>query len=97
MELCYDPQWLGILKSTDELTNFTDQRVKMPDQRLTGLDNVRTDFGPTQEEMEFVQSSFGSDNFRIPLNFRRTAPPEFEPWNGRGRPASLYYRLNLNI
>ena len=60
----------------------------------------RIDFSPTAEELEAINTIIAGD-FRIPLNFQQTAPPEFEPWTGRGkppyRPPSLYYRLMINF
>uniref|UniRef100_A0A183CEW0 Metallophos domain-containing protein n=1 Tax=Globodera pallida TaxID=36090 RepID=A0A183CEW0_GLOPA len=81
MELAYDPQWLAILRATDELTECTDGTVFMPTAILT----------PKTSDIDGLLPTFGSD-FRIPLNFRHTAPPEREPWNSKGRPPSLYYR-----
>nr|CAD2177492.1 unnamed protein product [Meloidogyne enterolobii] len=97
MELCYDPIWLAILRTTDHLTKFTDRFINLPLE--TPSKNVeeiteRFDFRPTKEELETVNTLFSSD-FHIPLNFQRTAPPEIEPLIGKGKPnrqPSLYYR-----
>uniref|UniRef100_A0A914HMD6 Lariat debranching enzyme C-terminal domain-containing protein n=1 Tax=Globodera rostochiensis TaxID=31243 RepID=A0A914HMD6_GLORO len=81
MELAYDPQWLAILRATDELTECTDGTVFMPTAILT----------PKTSDIDALLPTLGSD-LRIPFNFRHTAPPEREPWNSKGRPPSLYYR-----
>jgi hypothetical protein len=64
----------------------------MPGEMPGVIGADRHDYRPSQEELEAIAQAFGND-FRIPLNFQRTAPPESEPWNGNGRPASFYYRL----
>jgi len=90
-ELSYDKVWLAILKSTDFLTELTDKRVYMPG-KVAGSDD-RYDFRPTQEELDEVMELMHGD-LKIPMNFRRTAPIEQEPFN-RARfrcPPSLYYR-----
>ncbi|KAL3072790.1 hypothetical protein niasHS_017764 [Heterodera schachtii] len=81
LDLCYDPQWLAILRATDELTQFTDKSVFMPSAVSP----------PTTDDIDSLLHSFGAD-LRIPSNFLHTAPPEREPWNCKGRPPSLYYR-----
>ncbi|KAL3120351.1 hypothetical protein niasHT_001164 [Heterodera trifolii] len=81
LDLCYDPQWLAILRATDQLTEFTDKSVFMPSAVSP----------PTTADIDSLLHSFGAD-LRIPSNFQHTAPPEREPWNCKGRPPSLYYR-----
>ncbi|CAK5076425.1 unnamed protein product [Meloidogyne enterolobii] len=98
MELCYDPIWLAILRTTDHLTKFTDRFINLPletpSKNVEEKTTERFDFRPTKEELETVNTLFSSD-FHIPLNFQRTAPPEIEPFIGKGKPnrqPSLYYR-----
>lgn len=60
----------------------------MPGKTSSG---ERYDFRPTKKEIEEINNIF-NNNFKIPLNFRRTAPPEQSP-EGRGRISpSKYYR-----
>jgi len=80
----YDPIWLTILKNTNHLTEITSRTVYMPSK--TGSE--RWDFRPKEDEIEEVKKLFNND-FRIPDNFRQTAPP-FTPGESVYEPC-LYY------
>jgi len=55
---------------------------------------------PTEQELDDVKQLFNND-FRIPTNFRHTAPVETDPRNYTGRAnlfgiqPSLYYRYAI--
>ncbi|KAH7722605.1 RNA lariat debranching enzyme [Aphelenchoides avenae] len=88
MELTYDPAWLAILRSTDALTNPTPRASYMPSR--TASSSERWDFRPTADELEEVRRIYDND-FRVPQNFRRTAPPHKPTDNFNLRP-EFYYR-----
>uniref|UniRef100_A0A914ZVZ2 Lariat debranching enzyme C-terminal domain-containing protein n=2 Tax=Parascaris univalens TaxID=6257 RepID=A0A914ZVZ2_PARUN len=73
MCLSYDPVWLAILKATDSFTDATKRTAYMPSQCGSSC-GERWDYRPTEEEVRVVEKLF-DDDFRIPENFRRTAPP----------------------
>jgi hypothetical protein len=66
-ELRYDPKWLAILRKTSQL--------EVSDQCLSRIPERPNDFMPTKGDIKQVERLFDGD-FRIPLNFRTTAPPE---------------------
>nr|SVE74199.1 EOG090X06RW [Daphnia barbata] len=75
LELCYDPHWLAILRSTNHLLSVHPTTQYMP----SGGPGCREryEFYPTEEEMGDVKTIF-NDDYRIPLNFSQTAEP-FRP------------------
>uniref|UniRef100_A0AC34RC38 Thiamine diphosphokinase n=1 Tax=Panagrolaimus sp. JU765 TaxID=591449 RepID=A0AC34RC38_9BILA len=83
----YDPLWLAVLKTTDHLTEVTPRLLYMPSR--TGAIQERWDFRPTEDEVKVVRNIF-KDDFKIPDNFRQTAPP-FSPDESIHEPC-LYYR-----
>jgi hypothetical protein len=55
--------------------------------------STRSDFFPTKEEITKVHGIFCGD-FRIPLNFQQTAPPQtFQGDAHDSMPPTLYYRF----
>uniref|UniRef100_A0A914CS51 Lariat debranching enzyme C-terminal domain-containing protein n=1 Tax=Acrobeloides nanus TaxID=290746 RepID=A0A914CS51_9BILA len=89
MQLEYDPIWLAIMKNTDRFTEVTDKIIHLPSPASASR-NERWDFRPTDEEIAEVGELFEHD-FKIPENFRQTAPPH-QPTDKRRCPPSLYYR-----
>uniref|UniRef100_A0A914D9U7 Lariat debranching enzyme C-terminal domain-containing protein n=1 Tax=Acrobeloides nanus TaxID=290746 RepID=A0A914D9U7_9BILA len=89
MKLEYDPIWLAIMKNTDRFTEVTEKIIYLPSSASAST-NERWDFRPTDEEIAEVGELF-EHNFKIPENFRQTAPPH-QPTDKRCCPPSLYYR-----
>ena len=71
--LSYDAAWLAILRSTDHLWHLRNSNCYMPATALSTT-SERTDFRPTEEEIECVRELLHND-LRIPENFRMTGPP----------------------
>nr|SVE72953.1 EOG090X06RW [Ceriodaphnia reticulata] len=69
LELCYDPQWIAILQSTNHLLSVRPCTQYMPSGGPGCTE--RWDFHPTEEEIEKVNSVFGND-YKIPSNFVAT-------------------------
>ena len=72
--LCYDKQWLSILKATNHLLATDAVAHHMPGPGYLG---GRWNFEPTEDELTEICQQFG-DEFKIPLNFEITVPP-FNP------------------
>ncbi|CAB3407998.1 unnamed protein product [Caenorhabditis bovis] len=89
LELSHDPEWLAILRNTDEFTLATRQAILVPEPGTPG--DERKDFRPTKEEIEEVLKL---GNLRIdPNSFRHTAPPLVEiTEESKNAPSSSYYR-----
>uniref|UniRef100_A0A914BUY3 Lariat debranching enzyme C-terminal domain-containing protein n=1 Tax=Acrobeloides nanus TaxID=290746 RepID=A0A914BUY3_9BILA len=87
LQLEYDPIWLAILKNTDKFTEVTEKPIHLP----TATECERWDFRPTDEEIDVVRELLAND-FKIPENFRQTAPPHQPTDTKENTPKSLYYR-----
>lgn len=70
VEFSYDLEWLTVLYLTNSLLNVTSQYTRLP---LDRNQDSRTDFRPTQEEMDLVLKKF-NNNLKIPTNFVKTVP-----------------------
>ena len=79
LDLCFDPQWLAILKSTNHLLSVSSSFNYMPGPQSTS--GERWDFSPTEEEMIEIKKIF-SDGFQIPQNFTATVEV-YHPENRR--------------
>nr|SVE74738.1 EOG090X06RW [Daphnia carinata] len=75
LELCYDPHWLAILRSTNHLLSVRPTTQYMPSGGPGSTE--RWEFHPSQEEIEEIKTIF-NDDYKIPLNFVQTAEP-FKP------------------
>nr|CAH0108067.1 unnamed protein product [Daphnia galeata] len=75
LELCYDPHWLAILRSTNHLMSVRPTTQYMPSGGPGCTE--RWDFYPNEDEMEQVKVIFDND-YKIPSNFSPTAEP-FKP------------------
>eukprot|EP00878_Enallax_costatus_P042528 GHUV01049917.1.p1 GENE.GHUV01049917.1~~GHUV01049917.1.p1 ORF type:complete len:404 (+),score=111.54 GHUV01049917.1:504-1715(+) len=78
LELCYDPEWLAILRSTHDLMSTSKTAVPLPP-------NWGGRTGPKQYDIDFVDQLFKQrGTTAIPHNFAMTAPP-YDPSQGRRR------------
>ncbi|KAI6178093.1 DBR1 domain-containing protein [Aphelenchoides besseyi] len=82
-ELRYDPTWLAILRKTSQLEAGFKAVAQIPDNPK--------DFLPNERDLQAVEKIFDGD-YRIPLNFRPTAPPAFAFKKTRDVIGSFYYR-----
>jgi len=78
-QLCYDPVWLAIMKSTHAF--LSTDRVQNPlptsDHRHGMAAGSRWDFSPTKDELEWIETHVPRANdgsYPIPHNFTQTAP-----------------------
>src|ERR1700751_130246 len=67
MELCYDPKWLAIFKKN--------RRWEVGLPTLGKIAENPADFLRSDEDLKQIEELFGGD-YRIPLNFKRTGPPQ---------------------
>jgi hypothetical protein len=78
-ELKYDVDWLVILYKTAHMTVGTKRKVHIP---VTPLEITQQDRNEVMRKFNLMEGnepkSTSSDNLRIPLNFRITAPPHQE-------------------
>nr|SVE77020.1 EOG090X06RW [Daphnia lumholtzi] len=74
-ELCYDPQWLAILRSTNHLLSVRATNQYLPSGGPGSTE--RWEFYPSKEEIEEIKTIF-NDDYKIPSNFVQTAEP-FKP------------------
>ncbi|EPB77805.1 lariat debranching enzyme domain protein [Ancylostoma ceylanicum] len=86
MKLSYDPQWLAILKNTDNFTSISRSNAYLP----SAHSSERWDFRPTEEELAAI---FKLGDLTIPENFQQTAKPLMKdtPESRKAKP-SPYYR-----
>nr|SVE89899.1 EOG090X06RW [Daphnia sinensis] len=75
LELCYDPHWLAILRSTNHLLSVRPTNQYLPSGGPGSTE--RWEFYPSQEEIEEIKTIF-NDDYKIPSNFLQTAEP-FKP------------------
>jgi hypothetical protein len=66
-KLCFDPEWLAIVRSTNHLLCVERKDVHMPGPRYAG----RWNFAATKDEIEEVVQILGG-NLEIPENFQAT-------------------------
>ena len=71
VKLCYDKEWLAVLKSTNHLISTSTTDCYMPGK---GYVEGRWSFTPTQQELDDISQTF-KDDFLIPSNFEITALP----------------------
>ncbi|KAI6202807.1 hypothetical protein M3Y94_00483000 [Aphelenchoides besseyi] len=82
-DLRYDPTWLAILRKTGQLEAAFRTVAQIP--------NNPKDFLPNENDLQSVEEIFNGD-YRIPLNFRPTAPPASVFKKTRDVSGSYYYR-----
>jgi lariat debranching enzyme len=70
VQICYDKEWLSVLKSTNHLLATDTANNHMPGPGMQG----RWDFAPTDQELNDITQLF-EDNFTVPKNFEITSPP----------------------
>eukprot|EP00198_Chlamydomonas_reinhardtii_P005678 XP_001695014.1 RNA lariat debranching enzyme [Chlamydomonas reinhardtii] len=76
LQLCYDPEWLAVLRGTHHLTN-----LRFRHQALPGMGQLRS--GPRPADLEYVQQALAArGGATIPHNFTVTAPP-YDPAAGQ--------------
>jgi len=72
--LCYDPEWLAILRSTNQFDLRTKEEVIFP---IEG-GKERYDFQPTDQEIQEIRDLF-KEQFVIPDNFQQDYPAGENP------------------
>nr|XP_039261068.1 lariat debranching enzyme B-like [Styela clava] len=73
--LCYDPEWLAILKSTNDLVSVSRRNVYIPQ---SSDDSMFVKHVVTSEKVDKMKNIFNND-FIIPNNFKRDISPLYDP------------------
>lgn len=66
--LCYDAEWLAVLRATSHLESGIRGRVDLRPAAVAAVSNGRSDFGPTAEEEAEVRQRGGAA-LEVHLNF----------------------------
>ncbi|ESN98308.1 hypothetical protein HELRODRAFT_185863 [Helobdella robusta] len=70
ISISLDAEWMSILKSTNDFFSLSPATCFLPDEASTG----RYDFSASESDMKEVAMAF-NDDFKVPKDFRPTAPP----------------------
>lgn len=72
--LCYDEEWLAIVRSTYKFLSTEDKSVTMPSLNSQG---IRYDYRPTEDEIQWIKKRMNEtkNGFEIPENFVPTVNP----------------------
>lgn len=73
--LCYDPEWLSVLRATNDLLSVSRRYVNLP--KIDDI-NIFPQYKVTSEKVENAKKLFQND-LSIPLNFKCDISPLYDP------------------